>query len=474
MNSKYIRRIKLDTTEFARLTRRSIIAKLHSSVGQIGRIGPIGLNGRVQSSNPSSLSPISNNPRMRPLPKRVWILGWISLFADVASEMIYPIIPIFMNRVLMAPALALGFVEGFAEAIVSFMKGWSGWHSDQTGKRVPFVQLGYGLSALGKPIIGLANAYGMVLFGRALDRFGKGIRTTARDTLLADSVDKTDYGRAYGLHRALDTTGAFLGGVLLLVLLATVVRELPDLRMVFLIAIIPGAISVAFTFLLRESRDASEPVVKASVQARLSTMPLGYWRAVIVTLVFGLANSSDTFLILRANEIFKDSKPTLFGLFSNTTAVEGALITTTLAYLLYNLTYVLFSYPAGLVSDRIGRWPVFGIGLLLYAGVYAGMAVGGPSTVWILFAVYGIYNGLTDGVGKALVADHSPKQARGTAMGFYYMGAGVTTLLANIVAGLVWNIDPVHHSVTFAVGAVVAILSVVLILCTTKMEQRTA
>src|SRR5579862_3885488 len=173
------------------------------------------------------------------------------MFADVASEMVYPIIPVFLNKVIMAPVAALGAVEGVAEAIVSFMKGWSGWHSDQSGKRVPYVQIGYGLTALGKPIIGFANATGMVLFGRALDRFGKGLRTTSRDALLADSVDKADYGRAYGLHRTLDTTGAFLGGIVLLVLLATLVRKLPDLRTVFLIAIIPGAISVLFTFLLK-------------------------------------------------------------------------------------------------------------------------------------------------------------------------------------------------------------------------------
>jgi MFS family permease len=406
---------------------------------------------------------------VKPLPRRVWILGWISLFADVASEMIYPIIPIFMSRVLMAPVLALGFVEGFAEAIVSFMKGWSGWHSDQTGKRVPYVQVGYGLSALGKPIIGFASMTGMVLFGRALDRFGKGIRTTSRDALLADSVEKADYGRAYGLHRALDTTGAFLGGVVLLVLLATVVRQLADLRTVFLIAIIPGAISVAFTFLLREARDPEPAAEKTPVAARLSGMPGGYWRAIAVTLMFGLGNSSDTFLILRANEVFRNSHPSFFGLFSQTTAVEGALIMTTLAYLLYNLTYVLFSYPAGLLSDRIGRWPVFGTGLLLYAGVYAGFAYVGSDTVWILFALYGVYNGLTDGVGKALVADHSPKSARGTALGFYYMGAGLMTLLANIIGGVLW--DRVGPQSTFSFGAAMAVLSVVVILATTRMER---
>lgn len=406
---------------------------------------------------------------MKPLPKRVWILGWISLFADVASEMVYPIIPVFLNKVIMAPVIALGAVEGFAEAIVSFMKGWSGWHSDQTGKRVPYIQVGYGLSALGKPIIGFANAVGFVLLGRALDRFGKGIRTTSRDALLADSVEKADYGRAYGLHRTMDTTGAFMGGVVLLALLATLVRRLPDLRLVFLIAIIPGAVSVLFTFLLRDVPRGEEPVQKATATARLKEMPLGYWRAVLVTLVFGLANSSDTFLILRANDVFRNSHPSFLGLFSETTAVEGALIMTTLAYLLYNFTYVVFSYPAGKLSDRIGRWPVFGTGIVLYAFVYWGFAEFNSAAVWILFALYGVYNGLTDGVGKALVADHSPKNARGTALGFFYMGAGVMTLTGNIIAGWLW--DAHGPRTTFAFGAIVAAVAVLMIPLTARMEK---
>ncbi|HWA82100.1 MAG TPA: MFS transporter [Fimbriimonadaceae bacterium] len=407
---------------------------------------------------------------MKPLPKRVWILGWISLFADVASEMVYPIIPVFLNRVIMAPVLDLGAVEGFAEAIVSFMKGWSGWHSDQTGKRVPYIQIGYGLSALGKPIIALANAVGLVLFGRALDRFGKGIRTTSRDALLADSVDKADYGRAYGLHRTMDTTGAFMGGVVLLCLLATLVRTLPDLRLVFLIAIVPGALSVFFTFLLKDVPRDKEPAQKTTAKAKLSEMPMGYWRAVLVTLVFGLANSSDTFLILRANDVFRNSHPTFLGLFSGTTAVEGALIMTTLAYLLYNFTYVLFSYPAGKLSDHVGRWPIFGSGILLYVLVYAGFAYFSSWAVWILFAIYGIYNGLTDGVGKALVADHSPKEARGTALGFFYMGAGAMTLIGNLIAGWLW--DAHGPAATFAFGSAVAAVAALMIPLTARMETQ--
>jgi len=412
---------------------------------------------------------VTYNLPVKPLPKRVWILGWVSLFADVASEMVYPVIPIFVTSVVGAPVAALGLIEGFAEAIVSFMKGLSGWHSDQSGKRVPYIKIGYALSALGKPIVGIATSAGIVLAGRGLDRFGKGLRTSSRDALLADSVDKSDYGRAFGLHRTLDTAGAFLGGLLLVVLLATIVRHMVDLRTVFLIAIIPGAISVGFCFLLKEARKPPPPEERKTARHALSEMPLGYWRAVTVTLVFGLANSSDTFLLLKADDLFKTLSPTIFSFLGPISANVSALILTALAYMLYNVFYVALSYPAGLLSDRIGRWPILAVGFLLYAGVYLGFAKLGATAIWFLLCGYGLYNGLTDGVSKALVADHAPKDARGTALGFFYMGAGFTTLAGNVVAGLLWG--PTHGEGTFLFGAIVATVAVVLIPLTKGMER---
>lgn len=398
------------------------------------------------------------------LPKRVWVLGWISFFADVASEMVYPIIPIFLTTVLKAPATALGAIEGFAEAIVSFMKGWSGWHSDRTGKRLPYVRWGYGLSAVGKPLLGLATAWPTVFLARSTDRLGKGLRTSARDALIADAVDRSIYGRAFGLHRAMDTAGAFVGGLLAIVLLLL----LPDnLRAIFFVAALPGLASVVLTFALREPElpaathaEKADQGTFAQLRETLREMPPAYWRAVTITLLFGLANSSDTFLLLRANQVFQEGNP-LGARLAALSPETAALIVTTLAYTLYNITYVATSYPAGLLSDRIGRWRVLAAGFVLYAGVYSGFAFANSSSIWMLFALYGVYAGLTNGVGKALVADHAPSHARGTAIGFFTMASGGITLAGNVVAGLLW--DFVGPQATFFAGSGIALAVVLLI-----------
>jgi MFS family permease len=406
----------------------------------------------------------------RPLPKRVYLLGWVSLWADVASEMVYPIIPIYLTTVLMAQPSVLGVIEGFAAAIVSFMRGWSGWHSDKTGKRVPLIQLGYGLSALGKPLIALPGGWPMVFAARSLDRLGKGVRTTARDAIIADSVDKDQYGRAFGLHRAMDTTGAFLGGVLAIVLLILIPG---DLRWIFYIAFIPGLISVGITFLVKEPPHTEE--LTDSQPGRIAgKLPPAFWGAVAVSFVFGLANSSDTFLLLRANGIFE--KATGFQWLANllpaqVVATHFPLILTTLAYLLYNVAYIALSYPAGVLSDRIGRWSVITTGWTLYALVYIGFAFAGGQSIWLLFALYGVYIGLADGVSKALVSDFAPRAIRGTAMGIFYMTAGFASILGNMLAGWLWSAD--SPKATFFTGAALAILAVLAVPFLAHLKPKT-
>jgi len=407
------------------------------------------------------------------LPKRVYLLGWVSLFADIASEMVYPIIPIYVTTVLMAQPTVLGAIEGFAAAIVSFMRGWSGWHSDRSGRRLPYIRWGYGLSAIGKPMIVLPGGWPMLFLARATDRLGKGIRTTARDALIADSVDKSQYGAAFGLHRSMDTTGAFLGGVVAILLLIVFPG---DLRWIFAIAFVPGLLSVLITFRVKDREHEAEPSDEPVAKLRMRDLPAGYWRAVVIALVFGLANSSDTFLLLRANDVFGGvlKNPSAFGglkgfLSSEVVANHLPLILTTLAYLFYNILYVAFSYPAGLVSDRIGRWKVIGVGWLLYAAVYVGFAYAGRVSIWWLFGLYGVYIGLADGVGKALVADYAPREMRGSALGLYYMAAGFTTIVGNVLAGWLWT--SFSPSATFLAGAGLALFAVVLIPLTVRLGR---
>lgn len=364
--------------------------------------------------------------RLKRMPGEVWKLGWISLFADVSSEMVYPLIPLFLKQVLKAPAYGLGLIEGVAESIVSILKGWSGFRSDKIGKRLPFVQSGYTLSALGKPLLALAWVWPVVLLGRSVDRVGKGIRGTARDALLADVVPADLRGSAFGIHRAMDTAGALIGVLLTGLLIALMPGAY---RLIFMLAAIPGLAAAFLTFRLRETKPppATEDV---SARATLKAMPRGYWIALGLTTLFALANSSDTFLLLRASGLGLSDSQVVW------------------TYALYNVLYMLISYPAGVLSDKIGRWWVIGLGWVVYAGVYLGFATQGRGMLLPLFALYGIYIGMTKGVSAALVADHAPADRRGSAMGLFYLVSGFATLAASALTGVLWTIQ----SPTIALG----------------------
>lgn len=380
------------------------------------------------------------------LPKRVYQLGWISLFADVSSEMAYPVLPLFLSQTLRAPALALGLVEGIAEALVSFMRGWAGRHSDRQGRRLPYVQIGYFCSALGKPILALAFAWPIVLAGRLLDRFGKGIRGPARNALLAESVEPAIYGKAFGFHGAMDTAGALLGALLALVLLAILPGQY---RLIFVLAFIPGMIAWALTLRLSEGKAPAPKPAEAKVKVQFSP---AYWRAVTLCLVFGLANSSNTFLLLRAKQL----------------GLSDFLVM--LAYAIYNVSYVLISYPAGKLSDRIGRWPLMSAGWLVYAATYVGFAFTNALWIWPLFILYGCFDGIFRGVGTALVADCAPKAAMGTAMGTFAMLSGFATLGASFLTGVIW--DRISAPTAFLADAGLAVFAVVLIPLTARWGRQ--
>ncbi len=399
------------------------------------------------------------------LPRTVILLGWVSFLTDVSSEMVYPLIPMFVVGVLGASATTLGGIEGAAALLVALLTAWAGWSSDRRRRRTPYIRVGYGLPVIGKALLALAFAWPMVLAGRLVDRLGKGLRTSPRDALIGDAVGAAMRGRAFGFHRAMDTAGAMVGVLLSALLLwwltgspreaesATGAAPGPDagwaFRTIFAVAAALGVLSFLLTLRVREAKEgdggAGAPSAREARPGRagLTRLPAPYWRTVALMLVFSLANSSDAFLLLRAREV---------GL------SPWAVV---LAYALYNLTYTLLAYPAGVVSDRLGRWRVIALGWAIYALVYAGFALTGAPGVWPLLALYGVYMALTDGVGKALIVDHAPKDAKGTALGVFYMANGLVTLLASVVAGVLW--DRVGPWATFGFGAVVAALAVVLV-----------
>lgn len=410
-------------------------------------------------------APTPDSVTNRPLPRAVWLLSWVSFFADVSSEMVYPLLPLFLVGVLGSSKTQLGIVEGAAVLIVAIMTAVAGVRSDRSGRRVPWIRVGYGLPVLGKTLIALATAWPLVLGGRLLDRFGKGLRGAPRDALIADAVTAGQRGRAFGLHRAFDTAGALIGVLFSAFLLwwltgtpqkavdgatSTEVTETPAwvYRAIVGVGAVLGLASLILTLLVRESESpADEPATTSSpsnappassaIEHRGPlSLPRSYWSVLGVLLLFSLANSSDTFLLLRASDLG----------FSPWTVV--------LAYALYNLTYALLSYPAGLISDRLGRWRVIALGWTLYVGVYAGFALLPASSawgLWPLMAVYGLYMALTEGVGKALIADHAPRERRGAALGIFYSLTGLTALAASLLAGIVW--DRVGSAAAFLVGA---------------------
>jgi MFS family permease len=349
-----------------------------------------------------------------PLSRNVVVLSWVSFFQDAASEMLYPVLPIFLTTVLGAPPAAIGLIEGLAEGTASVLKGVSGRWADAYARR-PLVAAGYGLSTVAKGLLFLATGWPFVLACRVLDRAGKGLRTSPRDALIAAETPPELRGRAFGFHRAFDTAGAVVGPLLGLALYEALHHEM---RPLFFFAVIPALMSTALIAFVREG--PARPM-RAQATERAS-LPPGYRRVVGFLAVFGLVNFSDAFVILRIKQL---------GL---------GFVAVMLAYALYNASYALLSYPAGIVSDRLPRPLVFAVGLLFFAAAYLGFGLTcDAGWVWWLLAVYGGYAALTDGVGKAWVSGLLPQAAMGTGLGFYQGIVGAASLAGGILAGLAWG-----------------------------------
>jgi MFS family permease len=368
---------------------------------------------------------ISRKAGLRTLPRNVWAVSLTSFFMDISSEMVINILPLFLSNVLGVKTNIIGLIEGVAEATASLLKVFSGWLSDRLRARKWLAVSGYALSALSKPFFYFANSWGAVAGVRWADRVGKGVRTAPRDALVADSIDERHRGLAFGFHRAADTSGAVLG--LLIALGAVWLAQAGDVelshstfQMVVLISLVPAFLAVLSLALGAED----VPVTARRKMPKFAFRSLGKHFCIFMLIVglFDLGNSSDAFLVLRAQER---------GL--SVIGVLGMLVT-------FNLVYTLVSTPAGSLSDRIGRRRLIVGGWLVYAAIYLGLALAGEGWhVWVLYAIYGVYYGLAYGTTKAMVADIVPEALRGTAYGTYNAVLGVLDFPASLIAGFLWH-----------------------------------
>ncbi len=367
----------------------------------------------------------------------VIILGITSFLTDVSTEMVYPLIPLYLSlRLGVGPAI-LGLIEGIAESLASILKVFSGYFSDRLGRRKPLAVFGYSSALLGKFFIYISHTWGLVFLGRVLDRFGKGVRQAPRDALIADSVpDKR--GRAYGLHRAMDTAGAALGVIIAIYLLP---RTNQNFTRIFLISLIPAILGVFILLLVREGkRVAEKEKERLPLLKDWQNLPKRFKIFLFVIFLFSLGNSSNQFLILRASK---------FGI-----ATTNVL----LLYLLYNLIYGIFSYPAGRLSDKIGRKRLIVTGYLVYGLVYLGFGFANePFYLLPLFAIYGLYSAFTEGVEKAFVSDIAPEATRGSLIGLHTTLTGIGLLPASLFAGLLWSLF--GPQAPFLFGGVLGILA---------------
>lgn len=374
----------------------------------------------------------------------ILILGIASLLTDVSTEMVYPLLALYLtsDRIGATPAI-LGLIEGFAESLASLLRVFSGAWSDRIRRRKPIAILGYAFSAIGKVLLYVSTSWQVVFAGRLSDRFGKGVRTAPRDALIADSTDEAHRGNAFGLHRALDTAGASLGVVIAYWLF---VSDRQEFTTIFALSLIPAALGVLVLFLVRErpSRRFAKPersVWWTNFGARWRALDRRLKFFLLIIFIFALGNSSNQFLLLRANRLGLDNA-TVF-----------------LMYLVFNVVYALGAWPLGRLSDRVGRKRLLVLGYLTYGVVYIGFALASPLALWGLFATYGVYYALTEGVEKALVADIAPLDLRATLIGLHATFTGVGLLPASLFAGFLW--DTFGASAPFFFGGGMGVLAAV-------------
>ncbi len=372
--------------------------------------------------------------------RNVFVAGFVSFFMDISSEMIYPVIPLFLANVLGVNKSVIGLIEGIAESTASLIKVFSGWISDKIGNRKWLMAAGYGISTLSRPLVALSAGWGQVMGSRFMDRFGKGVRTAPRDAIIAESTDKSSLGKTFGFQRAMDTMGAVAGPALTFFLLGILSN---DYRKIFWLSMIPGVIAVLLIIFFIAEKKRSVAVYADRPKMTIRHFDRKFRFFVIISALFAVGNSSDMFLILRAQQA----------------GVSTVLIP--MVYLLFNVVYALSSIPAGVAADRFGKERVILLGFILFAFLYYGFAVAADAkAIWFLFALYGLFMGLTDGVQRAFLATIIPLDFKATAFGLYNTVVGLAMLPASLIGGWLW--DHVSPSATFYFGSATATVSAVL------------
>ena len=372
--------------------------------------------------------------------RNLGVLSAVSFLQDAASDLIYPVLPIFLRNTLLAPVWAIGLTEGLADAMAALSKIVAGRASDGRRKR-PFIGVGYGIAALGKVIVAVAGVWPVVLLGRATDRVGKGMRGSPRDALIAGSIEPRFRGRAFGFHRSMDSAGAVVGPLLGLGAYEAFQHHI---RPLLFVAIVPAVLSVLLVFAVRET--APVAVLAPDSLAVAPHLPRPFWRAVTLLSVFALFNFPDALLLLRASSL------------------GMSLVGVILIYCLFNAVQSLLSYPAGALADHLGRNKIIALGFAIFGVTYLGLGLANRCWwVWVLFPLYGGYAALTDGVGKAWISDLVPSAAHGRALGLQQGLAGLACVIAGLWAGLLWNGDGVTPLlISGTAGVVVSIAMLIL------------
>ncbi|KAF0145668.1 MAG: major facilitator superfamily protein [Nitrospirae bacterium] len=396
------------------------------------------------------------------LERNVFFTGLVSFFMDFSSEMIYPLVPIFLSSVLGVNKSVIGLIEGIAESTASLLKVFSGWFSDRIGKRKIFMLAGYGISTLSRPLIALSALWGHVLVFRFIDRFGKGIRGAPRDAIIAESTPTKDLGRSFGFHRGMDTLGAVAGPAVAFILLSFFTG---NYRLVFWLSMIPGMIAVmVIVFFIRErgqgvkgqSSKDSDTMTLGRSDTDTSSPPRAFdWRFkafVAIATLFAIGNSSDVFLILKATD----------------TGIKETQIP--ILYLSFNFIYALTSMPAGILSDRIGRKRIMLAGFILFGFIYWGFANASEQKhIWGLFLLYGVFMGLTEGIQKAYLGTIIPEKFKATGYGIYNTFTGLALFPASVAGGWLW--DKYGPHATFYYGTITALFSATLFLTVFGLDK---